>query len=203
MLGFYVRLQIRRIRRFVVTIHARVWLFASVRSHVFFELRRMSETFSTLDANMREALTVNGQQVAIEQTLLCSLVIAKLAFVRLVCGGGRNWRCDCGGGFLLAVMVLEPMREQRRLLVELFPTGLALERGFVGECMHLHVVVQTGFLVGGEVAVGALVLLAGQHVLVVVARVPLQEATGLEFLATEHAGIDGQRLSVRADDDRW
>ncbi len=74
------------------------------------------------------------------------------------------------------------------LLVELFTAGLAFERSFVAERMHLHVVVQTGFFVGGEVAVRALVLFATQHVLVVVASVALEEAAGFEFLTAQHAG---------------
>lgn len=146
---------------------------------------------------------MNGQQVAIEQPLLGSLVIAKLAFVRLCRGGRRRRRRDCRGRFLFAVVVLETVREQRRLLVKLFTAGLAFERRFVAERVDLHVVVQTGFFVGGEVAVRALVLLAAQHVLVVVASVSLQEAAGFELLTAQHAGVDRQRLSVRADDDRW
>lgn len=163
----------------------------------------MAETLAAFHANVREALTVHGQQVAIEQPLLGSLIIAKLAFVRLVRRGGRKRRRDGRGRFLLLVVVLETVREQRRLLVELLTAGLAFKRSFVAERVHLHVVVQTDFFVGGEVAVRALVLFATQYVLVVVASVALEEAAGFEFLAAQHAGVDGQRLSIRTDDDRW
>lgn len=162
----------------------------------------MAETFAAFHTNVREALTVHSQQVAIEQPLLGSLVIAKLAFVCLGRSGGRKRRRDGRGRFLLLV-VLETVREQHRLLVELFTAGLAFERSFVAERMHLHVVVQTCFFVGGEFAVRALVLFATQHVLVVVASVALEEAAGFEFLTAQHAGVDGQRLSIRTDDDRW
>ncbi len=163
----------------------------------------MAETLAAFHANVWEALTVHGQQMAIEQPLLGSLVFAKLAFVRLGRGGGRKRRCDGRGRFLLLLVVLETVREQRRLLMELFTAGLAFERHFVAERMHLHVVVQTGFFVGGEVAVRALILFATQHFLVVVASVALEEAAGFEFLTAQHAGVDGQRLSIRTDDDRW
>lgn len=163
----------------------------------------MAETFAAFHADVREALTVHSQQVAIEQPLLSSLVIAKLAFVRLGRGGRRKRRRNGRGRFLFAVVVLETVREQRRLLVELFTAGFTFKRRFVAERVDLHVVVQTGFFVGGKVAVRALVLFATQHVLVMVASVSLQEAAGFEFLTAQHAGVDGQRLSIRTDDDRW
>lgn len=162
----------------------------------------MTETLTALHADVRETLTVNGQQVAIEQALLGGLVIAKLAFVRLGRSGGRERGSDGRRRFLFAVMVLKTMGEQRRLLVKLFTAGLAFERSFVADRVNLHVVVETCFFVGGEVAVGALVLFASQDVLVVVASVSLQEAAGFEFLTAQHAGVDGERLSVWADDNR-
>lgn len=161
----------------------------------------MAETLAAFHADVGETLTVNGQQVAIEQALLRSLVIAKLAFVRLVGGRRREGGSDGRGCFLFPVMVLKTMREQCRLLVELFSAGIAFKGGFVTERVNLHVVVEAGFFVGGEVAVSALVLFASQDFLMVVASVPLQKAAGFEFLTAQHAGVDGERLSIWTNDD--
>lgn len=162
----------------------------------------MTETLTALHADVRETLTVDGQQVAIEQALLGGLVIAKLAFVSLGRSGGRERGRYGRRRFLFPVMVLKAMGKQRGLLVKLFTAGLAFEGSFVADRVNLHVVVETGFFVSGEVAVGALVLFASQDVLVVVASVSLQEAAGFEFLTAQHAGVDGERLSVWADDNR-
>lgn len=64
-------------------------------------------------------------------------------------------------------------------------------------------VVEARLLIGGELAVGALVLLPGQHFLMVVLGVAFEEASGLELLAAEHAGVYRQRLAVGADDDGY
>lgn len=123
--------------------------------------------------------------------------------------GGLRWRRGRRGRrrrrrllvFGFSVVVLKSVREQRRLLVELFATHFALERSLAAQRVHLHVVVQAGLLVGGEVTVGALVLLPGQNVLVMILCVAFEETSRLEFLPTKHAWVDSQRLTVRTDDD--
>ena len=99
------------------------------------------------------------------------------------------------------MVVLQSMGEQRRLLVELLATHLTLKQSLVAQRVHLHVVMKAGLLVGGEVTVRALVLFPGQDILVVVFGVALQEASRLELLATEHAGIYCQRLAIRTNYD--
>lgn len=98
--------------------------------------------------------------------------------------------------------------EERRLLVEIFQRfRLKLSLSAESECVLrvlcvlLHVTVEAGFLVGGEVTVGALVLLTAQNILVVVPSVTLQEAARFKLLPTQDAGIDCEGLAVRADDD--
>lgn len=85
--------------------------------------------------------------------------------------------------------------------MELFAAHVALEGRLGAQSVHLHVVVQAGLLVSGVVAVRALVLLPRQDVLVVVLGMTLEETSRLELLAAQHAGVDGQRLAVRPDDD--
>lgn len=126
----------------------------------------MPEAFPTFHTDVRKAFAVDGQQVSIEQSLLSGFIVTKLALVHL--SGWRRWL-----GFGLPVVVLQPVGEQRPLLVELFTAHLTLERGFAAQCMHLHVIVEAGFLVGGEVTVCTLVLFAGQNVLVVILSVSL------------------------------
>ena len=197
-LGLDVGLQVRRVRRLVVAVQAGVRLLARVRAHVLLELRRVAEALAALHADVREALAVHGQQVAVEQALLRRLIVTKLALVHLV-GGRRRGRLALG----LAVVVLQSVGEQRRLLVELLAAHLALEGRLAAQRVHLHVVVETHLLVGGEVAVGALVLLAREHLLVVVFGVALQEASRLELLPAQHAGVDSEGLAVGPDDDGW
>lgn len=50
----------------------------------------MPEALAALDANVRKALAVHGQQVAVQQALLCSLVVAELALMHLRGGTGRQ-----------------------------------------------------------------------------------------------------------------
>lgn len=196
MLSLDVRFEVRGIGRLVVAVHAGVGLFACVRAHVFLQLGRMPKALPTFHADVREAFAVNSQQVPIEQTLLSSLIVAELAFMHL---GGRRRRLVFG----LPVVVLESVREQRPLLVELLATHFALEWGLAAKCVHLHVIVEAGFFVGGEVTVCALVLLPGQDILVVVLSVAFEEASRLELFAAKHAGVHGQRLAVGTDDDCW
>lgn len=168
----------------------------------------MPEALPAFHADVRKAFAVDGQQVAIEQPLLGRLIVTELAFMHL--SGWRRRRLRellrlrrllLLLGLRLSVVVLQSVGEQRRLLVELFAARVALKRRLAAERVHLHVVVQAGLLVGGVVAVRALVLFPRQDVLVVVLGVALEETSRLELLATQHAGVDSQRLAVRANDD--
>lgn len=106
----------------------------------------------------------------VEQSLLRRFIVTELAFMHL---GGRWWWLALG----LSVVVLQSVREQRRLLVELLATHFTLERGLAAQSVHLHVVVEAGFLVGGEVTVRTLVLFPRQNILVMVLGVAFQEAS--------------------------
>lgn len=130
----------------------------------------MSKTFSTFHADVGEAFAVNSQQVPIEQPLFSSFIVTELAFMHL---GGRRRRLVLG----LSVVVLQSVREQRRLLVELLATHFTLERGLAAQSMHLHMVVEAGFLVGGEITVCTLILLPRQNILVMILGVALQETS--------------------------
>ncbi len=137
----------------------------------------MPETLPTLHADMREILAVNGEKVSVEKTLFCCLVFTELAFVHFVGG----WR-DLKLGF--SVVVLQTVGEQRRLLVKLFSADFTLKWGFTAEGVNLHVVVETGFFVSGEITVRALVFLSVYDILMVVLGVALEESTRLELLPT-------------------
>lgn len=113
---------------------------------------------------------MNGQQVAVQQPLLGSLVVTEFAFMHL---GGRRRRLGLG----LSVVMLQSVREQRRLLVELLATHFTLKGRLAAQSMHLHVVMEAGLLVGGEITVCALVLLPRQDVLVMVLGVSLEETS--------------------------
>lgn len=73
------------------------------------------------------------------------------------------------------MVVLQPVGEERRLLVELFSTHFTLKRSFVAKGVDLHVVVETSFFVRGVIAVSALVFLFVYHILVVILSVALEE----------------------------
>lgn len=193
MLSLDVCFEVRRIGRLVVAVHTRIRLLAGVRAHVFLQFRGVPKTFPTFHADVRETFAVDGQQVAIEQSLLRRFVVTKLALVHL---RGRRRRL----GFWLPVVVLQPVGEQSPLLVELLTTHLTLEWGFAAQCVHLHVIVKAGFLVGGEVTVCTLVLFPGQDILVVILSVPLKKTSRLELFTTKHARVNGQRLAVWTDD---
>lgn len=132
----------------------------------------MSKAFPTFHTDVGEALAVNSQQVPIEQSLLCSFIVAELAFMHL----GGWWRRS-GLVLGLSVVMLQPVGEQCRLLVELLATHFALKGGLAAKSMDLHVVVEAGFLVGGEVAVCTLVLLPCENILVMILGVAFQEAS--------------------------
>lgn len=154
----------------------------------------MSETFPALHTDVGEAFAVNGQQVPIEQPLLGSFIVTELAFMHL---GGR-WRRLVFG---FSVVVLQSVGEQRRLLVELLATHFTLERGLAAQSVHLHVVVEAGLLVGGEVTVCTLVLFPRQDILVIILGVAFQETSRFELFSTKHAGVNCERLTIRTDDD--
>lgn len=170
MLSLDVCLEIRGIGRLVVAVQAGVRLLTRVCAHVFLQLRRVSKAFSTFHTDVGETFTVNSQQVPIEQSLLSSFIVTELAFMHL---GGRWRRLALG----LSVVVLESVREQRRLLVELLAAHITLERSLAAQSMHLHVVVEAGFLVGGEITVCTLVLFSGQNILVMILGVAFQETS--------------------------
>lgn len=130
----------------------------------------MTKAFPTFHTDVGEAFAVNSQQVPIEQPLFSGFIVTELAFMHL---GGRWRRLVLG----LSVVVLQSVREQRRLLVELLATHFTLERGLAAQSVHLHVVVEAGFLVGGEVTVCTLVLFPRQNILVVILGVAFQETS--------------------------
>lgn len=154
----------------------------------------MSKAFSTFHTDVGEALAVDGQQVSIEQPLLSRFIVTELALVHL---GGRLRRLR----LRLSVVVLQSVREQRRLLVELLAAHFTLKGGLAAQSMHLHVVVEAGLLVGGEVAICALVLFPSQDILVMILSMAFEEASRLELFATEHAGVNCQGLPIWTDDD--
>lgn len=132
----------------------------------------------------------------IKKSLLSRLIIAELAAVHF-CSRWRNLQLR------LLVMVLESVGEKCRLLVELFATHLTLERcALAAQRVDLHVIVEAGFLVGGEVAVCALVLFLVYDFLVMVLGVTLQETTRFKFFSTQHAWIHCERLSIWTNDNR-
>lgn len=164
--------------------------------HVLLELGRVPEALPALHADVRKVFAVHSQQVSVEKSLLSCFVIAELAAVHFRSG----WR-DLQ--LRLSVMMLESVGEERRLLVELFPAHLALElHALAAQCVDLHVIVEAGFLVGGEVAVCTLVLLLVHDILMMVFGVTLQETPRFKFLSAQHAWIHRQGLSVRTDDNR-
>lgn len=194
-LGLHVRLQVGRVGRFVAAVQARVRLFPGVSPHVLLELRRVPEALPALHADVREVFTVYGQQVPVKESLLGRLVIAELAAVHF--GGGGRWNLQ----LRLSVMVLVSVRQERHLLVELFAAHLALERcALAAHRVDLHVIVEAGFLVGGEVTVCTLVLLLVYDILVMVLGVALQKTSRFEFLSAQHAWIHCERLSIWTDD---
>lgn len=98
-------------------------------------------------------------------------------------------------------MVLESVGEECRLLVELLAAHLTLKGcTLAAQRVDLHVIVEAGFLVGGEVTVCTLVLLLVYDILVVVLGVALQETSRFEFLSAQHARIHCERLSIWTND---
>lgn len=162
-----------------------VGLLARVRPHVLLELRWVPEAFSALDADMRKVFAVHRQQVAVEEALLSRLVLAVLALVQL----GLLVAQDELVGAERAGLVIAPR------VLGVFRDLLALDDQLVA----LQVVVETHLLVGGEVAVGALVLLF-EHVVRVILHVAFQETPCFKLLAADVAGVDGQGLPVGTDD---
>lgn len=120
----------------------------------------MPEAFSALDADMRKVFAVHRQQVAVEEALLGRLVLAVLAIVQLGLLVAQDELVGVErAGLVIAPCVLGVLRDL-----------LALDDQLVA----LQVVVETHLLVGGEVAVGALVLLL-EHVVRVILHVAFQE----------------------------
>lgn len=166
-----------------------VGLLARVGPHVFLQLRRVAEALGALHAHVRKVLAVHGQQVAVEQALLGRLVVAVLAVVQF----GLSVLDDELVGAQRAGLVVAPrvLRVLRRALAVV-----------AQQLVTLHVAVEADLLVGGEVTVGALVLLL-QQVVRVVLHVALEEAARTELFPTYVTRVDSQRQSVRPDDHRW
>lgn len=145
----------------------------------------MAEALGTLHANVCKVLAVHGQQMTVQETLFGRLVFTILTVVQL---GLLVTQDEFVGaqraGFVIAAGVL-------RVLGDL----LVLD----DELVALQMVVKTHLFVGGEVAVGALVLLL-EHVVWVVLHVAFQETSCLEFLSADVAGVDSQGLSIGTDD---
>lgn len=168
---------------------ALVGLLARVGPHVLLQLRRVAKALGTLDAHVRKVLAVHGQQMAIEQALLCCLIVAVLAVVQLglpvfddeLVGAQR-------AGLVVAPRVLGVLRRALAVVAQ--------------QLVTLDVAVEADLLVGGEVAVGALVLLLEQVVRVVL-HVAFEKAPRAELFPTYVARVDSQRQSVWSDDDRW
>lgn len=122
----------------------------------------MAEAFGALDTHMCKVLTVHSQQVTVEQALFSCLIIAVLAVMQ----------------FGLPVLDNELVRAQGTGLVvapcvlRVFWRALVV----VQQLVTLQVVVETDLLVGGKVAVCALVLLLKQVVRVVF-HVAFEEAS--------------------------
>lgn len=108
--------------------------------------------------------------MAIEQSLLSSFIVTELAFMHL---SRRRRRLV----LRLSVVMLQSVGKQCRLLVELLTTHFTLKGGLAAQSMHFHMVVEAGFLVGGEVTVCTLILLPRQNILVMILGVTLQETS--------------------------
>lgn len=165
---------------------ARVRLFSRVGPKVLLQLGGVSEALSAFDAHVWEVLAVDGQQMAVEEPLLGCLVVAVFALVQ----SGLRVPKDEFVGAERAGLAVAP-----RVLCEL----VRLFR-FAGQLVALQVVVETDFLVGGEIAVRTLVLLL-YKVVGVILHVPFEEPPGFKLLTTDVTRVHGQRLTVGADDD--
>lgn len=159
-------------------------LLARVGPHVLLELRWVAEALGALHANVRKVLAVHSQQMAVQETLFGRLVLAILTLVQL----GLLVSQDEFVGAERACLVIAA--RVLRVLWDLFVLD--------DELVAFQMVVETHLLVGGEVTVGALVLLL-KNVVRVVLHVPFEEASRLELLAADVAGVDGEGLSIRTN----
>lgn len=122
----------------------------------------MAEALGALHAHVRKVLAVHGQQMTVQETLFSRLVLTILTLVQL----GLLVTQDEFVGAQRAGLVIAPC--VLRVLGDLFVLN--------DELVALQMVVKTHLFVGGEVAVGALVLLL-EHVVWVVLHVAFQEST--------------------------
>lgn len=104
----------------------------------------MAETLPALHTDVRKVLAVHGQEVPVQQALLCCFVVAEFARMHL-------------SGCLLPVDHLVGV--QCTCVWKLLLTLVALDSflHFARELVTLHVIMQTDLLVGREVTVCALV----------------------------------------------
>lgn len=121
----------------------------------------MAEAFGALNTNMCKVLTVHSQKVTVEQALFCCLIIAVLAVMKFGLPVFHNELVGAqGAGLMVAPCVLSVFWRALTVVAQ--------------QLVTLQVVVETDLLVGGEVAVCALVLLLKQVVWVVL-HVALEE----------------------------
>lgn len=137
-----------------------VGLLARVGPHVLFKLRRVAEALGTLYADMCKVFAVHSQQMAVQESLFGSFVLAILALVQL---GLLVTQYEFVGAERAGLMIAP------RVLRVLW-NPLVLN----DELVAFQMVVETHLLVGGEVTVGALVLLL-EHVVRVILHVPFQK----------------------------
>lgn len=137
-----------------------VGLLACVGPHVLLKLGRVAEALGTLHADMCKVFAVHSQQMAVQESLFGGLVLAVLALVQL---GLLVTQYEFVGaeraGLVIAPRVL-------RVLGDLLVLN--------DELVAFQMVVETHLLVGGEVTVGALVLLL-EHVVRVILHVAFEE----------------------------
>lgn len=154
MLALDVSLKIGLVGTSKLAVRTLVGFFPRVGPHVFLKLRRVTEAFSALDTHMCKVLTVDCQQVAVEQPLFGRLIFAVLAVMKF----GLSVLDDeliraQGAGLMVASCVLRIFWRSLSVMAQKLVT--------------LQVIVETDLLVGGKVTVGTLVLLLEQMVWVV------------------------------------
>lgn len=162
-LALYVSLKVGLIRAAELAVRAVVGLLPRVGPHVLLQLRRVAEAFGALHAHVCKGLAVHSQQVTVEQALFRRLVIAVLAGMQL----GLPVLDDELIGAQGAGLVVAPG------VLAVFWRALVV---VTQQLVAFQVVVETDLLVGGEVAVGTLVLLFKQVVRVVL-HVAFEEAS--------------------------
>lgn len=139
-----------------------VGLLTRVGPHVLLKLRRVAEALGTLYADMCKVFAVHSQQMAVQESLFGSFVLTILALVQL--------------GFLVTQYEFVGA-ERAGLMIAPSVLGVLWNPLVLNdELVAFQMVVETHLLVGGEVTVGALVLLL-EHVVRVILHVPFQKTS--------------------------